>query len=837
MKRTTTIKELFAPGAWGLGGAVGRAAMTLLVMMLMATAMWAQGYNYIDADGTMHNTTTDGITVTEINSTNKLATLSAGWYVVTESVFYTQTVTLEGDVHLILCDEAEMNISDATQGLVGAYADLTIYSQSQASGMGKFTVNITGSYPFYAIAVNNFTVNGGEISVETTSNLGVYALQNVTINGGNVSAIGDTGIIAPTGNITLSWRNASDRIYTSSYGGSVNIASGKAFTDGTNIYSGSGVTGIDGKTLQPAVAVTLNDGITATSDLIESGNNKYAKVGATVTVSTGSVTVPDGYTLSGITVTPAVTVADLGNGSYSFTVPAADVSVNADLTLLSNSIIYIDEKGKENTLNEGEYTVLTDGGAAELSAGWYVVDSKITYDGTVILDGDVHLVLCDGAEMKISVNGTQGLIGANANLTVYSQTLGSNMGKLTVSVTGIFDYNAPYGFIVKNLTVNGGVISVDANQWPIAISTTQDITINDGTVTATGATNSFFASQSVTINGGSVMATGTTYGISTNSGTITLSWRNASDRIYANSYGGTVNIASGNAFTDGTDIYSGSGVTGIDDKTLMGVVVLEDAAENDVAALDGKHTNVALNGRTLYKDGAWNTLCLPFDVTIADSPLKGDGVEVRTLSSSDFDDGTLTLTFTDAGDVTTMEAGKPYIIRWEKPSGYDAAPSNFDITDPVFTGVTVSSTAAATETAGSDWVDFCGTYSPQVIYEDDTEKHNLYLGSGNTLYYPTAEGFQLKSCRGWFQLKGGLTAGEPSSPNAVRAFSLNFDNESTGIVEITEPTPGPSPAWEGRSAAWYDLSGRRISVPSASSANSVLPKGVYINNGRKVVIK
>jgi hypothetical protein len=35
----------------------------------------------------------------------------------------------------------------------------------------------------------------------------------------------------------------------------------------------------------------------------------------------------------------------------------------------------------------------------------------------------------------------------------------------------------------------------------------------------------------------------------------------------------------------------------------------------------------------------------------------------------------------------------------------------------------------------------------------------------------------------------------------------------------------------------YDLSGRRISVSSASSSLSDLPKGIYIVNGRKVVVK
>lgn len=35
----------------------------------------------------------------------------------------------------------------------------------------------------------------------------------------------------------------------------------------------------------------------------------------------------------------------------------------------------------------------------------------------------------------------------------------------------------------------------------------------------------------------------------------------------------------------------------------------------------------------------------------------------------------------------------------------------------------------------------------------------------------------------------------------------------------------------------YDLSGRRVSVSSASSVSSVLPKGVYIKDGKKVVVR
>ncbi len=249
-------------------------------------------------------------------------------------------------------------------------------------------------------------------------------------------------------------------------------------------------------------------------------------------------------------------------------------------------------------------------------------------------------------------------------------------------------------------------------------------------------------------------------------------------------------------------------------------VSLADNATNDLTDISGYVADVTLSGRTLWKDGAWNTLCLPFSVTIAGSVLDGDGVDVRTLSTSGFSGGTLTLNFTPAsgeGAVTTMEAGRPYIIKW------DATGQHLTESDLMFTGVTVSSTAADVST---EWVDFCGTFSPEGIYTADNTK--LYLGEGNTLYYPTATDFAVKSCRGYFELKKGLTAGEPKpgSPNGVRAFSLNFGDgsEETGI----SLTPGLSPKGEG--SDYYTLDGVKLDGQPTR-------KGLYIHGGRKVVVQ
>ena len=245
------------------------------------------------------------------------------------------------------------------------------------------------------------------------------------------------------------------------------------------------------------------------------------------------------------------------------------------------------------------------------------------------------------------------------------------------------------------------------------------------------------------------------------------------------------------------------------------LMVLEDHNTENInynddllVANNGATRNVVLNGRTLYKDGKWNTLCLPFDVVISGSVL--DGAVAKTLTSTDFAGGTLTLNFGEA--VSTIEAGKPYIIKWE---------SGENIVSPVFENVTISN---STNNAESTYADFTGSYSPTTISGEDKTK--LYLGADNKLYYPNAA-MTIGACRGYFQLKNGLIAGEPKSVGAkgISQFVLDFGDENG---EATGIRPTPNPSLNG--GEWYDLSGRRLSGKPATP-------GLYIHNGNKIVIK
>lgn len=248
-------------------------------------------------------------------------------------------------------------------------------------------------------------------------------------------------------------------------------------------------------------------------------------------------------------------------------------------------------------------------------------------------------------------------------------------------------------------------------------------------------------------------------------------------------------------------------------------LTLNESTSNSTAIqnANGQMSEVTLSGRTLYKDGKWNTLCLPFNFSAEQIAAHKDfaGAKLMELNTNDkngFDatDGTLYLAFKEA---TAITAGVPYLVKW------DAAGANF--TSPVFFGVTINATASTTVSDHDDElaeVQMKGCYSPVSVVAND--KSILFLGDNNTLYYST-ENRNIRSCRAYFSVPY-----INQTPGAkARAFVLNFDDEeATGILEISADSK------EKKDDAWYSLAGVRLSGKPTQ-------RGMYINKGNKVIIK
>ena len=233
--------------------------------------------------------------------------------------------------------------------------------------------------------------------------------------------------------------------------------------------------------------------------------------------------------------------------------------------------------------------------------------------------------------------------------------------------------------------------------------------------------------------------------------------------------------------------------------------------------------DVVLKNRSLVKDGYWNTLCLPFDLELEDSQLAGATLMELDAANTAFDSatGTLHLNFQSADSI---QAGIPYLIKWGTPNTDPDAPSDA-IFGLAFSGVTFKCVGPKSVSSADGAVAFTGTFAP-VAYKDG-DRTSLYMGENDTIYYfgPNAS---LNSFRALFRLGEGYHAGDLQAVGQVKSFVVNFEGEDT-VTGIPEITPDGRLNFI-RPEEWYDLSGRRISGKPASP-------GIYINNGRKIVIK
>lgn len=177
----------------------------------------------------------------------------------------------------------------------------------------------------------------------------------------------------------------------------------------------------------------------------------------------------------------------------------------------------------------------------------------------------------------------------------------------------------------------------------------------------------------------------------------------------------------------------------------------------------------ALMNRTLYKDGYFNTICLPFDVnSIAASPLAG--AEIFT-----FEGGNVVETGTGTelqlqlsplvGDKLTK--GVPYMIRWT--SGDDLSFLKFD-------DIAWGAGSDAGQT-GDAKVTFHGFYPMTTItYEDH---YNLFLGADDVLYWPTSDGTSMRGFRAYWLVNHS----QPSPARIYRGMPASlYIRQKTGVT-------------------------------------------------------
>lgn len=232
-------------------------------------------------------------------------------------------------------------------------------------------------------------------------------------------------------------------------------------------------------------------------------------------------------------------------------------------------------------------------------------------------------------------------------------------------------------------------------------------------------------------------------------------------------------------------------------------ITLDENIDNIVE--EAKNVNVTLK-RTLYGDGGWNTLCVPFTLTEAQTKAAfGNDVELRELESVAGN----TLTFKTVNSVT---ANVPCLIK-----------VTADGNEYKFEGVSttpVKNNRDYTLSLVEGNILFLGIYSAMDVVEADlagssTNGYYAFLGANNTFFKAKA-GTTMKAFRAFF-----------SVPNDVNTKQLKavIDGTTTGIEDLVIDGVKAN----GRV---YNLNGQYV----GNSLNGLQP-GLYIQNGKKIVVK
>lgn len=232
----------------------------------------------------------------------------------------------------------------------------------------------------------------------------------------------------------------------------------------------------------------------------------------------------------------------------------------------------------------------------------------------------------------------------------------------------------------------------------------------------------------------------------------------------------------------------------LDNVKIERAIGLDEGADNSdvLEKNNGKEVNVMLK-RTLVAD-CWNTLCLPFSMSHdAVQTVFGEGTVLKQMKEWNAAENVIYFEAADA-----VVAGQPYII---KPV---EAKESLLLQDPLVLN--------AVNNATSGHISFCGIMSSTQLSESD-----VFLGTDGELYLPNAaeeNGDVLRGFRAYFK---GI--------NNIADTKVNIEGVVSGIESINGNTAQAN-------GKVFTLAGQYV-----GNSTKGLMKGIYVVNGKKIVVK
>ena len=406
------------------------------------------------------------------------------------------------------------------------------------------------------------------------------------------------------------------------------------------------------------------------------------------------------------------------------------------------------------------------------------------------------------------------VLAGSLNLTkgtdyVYSYTNNTNVGTAKVRATFRGDY-ASLGSVEKEFTI-----------VPKSM-TNNDITVTIPSQTYTGGEISFDGTAVVVKDGETTLIENTDYTVTAPSGTV----QDAGNYTYTITGIGNYTGTKEATFTIKAKETNCGAITLVEDQNGV-TAIFDGTSDESITITDDIEVNSVTYNRT-FTEGKPSTVMLPFNKAVSEI----GGGTFYTFGGVEKKNNKWEATMNVVTGSLTKNT--PYLF---VPAG----------TSLTFTGGATLNTTGGGNCLASDaegWV-FHGTYSKKIWNEVETHDYGFAATSGTSADNQDVEagqfvrlttGASAKPMRCYLSYVGGpaqaraLTRGAAATdeelPQSIIVRLVGASGQTTGIGTIDTKTGEMT----FDSEAWYTLDGVRLSGKPTK-------KGLYINNGKKIVIK
>ncbi|MBQ3768377.1 MAG: InlB B-repeat-containing protein [Prevotella sp.] len=542
-----------------------------------------------------------------------------------------------------------------------------------------------------------------------------------------------------------------------------------------------------------------------------------------------------------------ITKGTVSNGS----IDIADNKTTAN----TNEMITLTVNPAEGYLLKRITITDTDGGSTLQTIGedqWYSGENTVSFkmpsrNVTITPEFTNSLTAAGGLSMNIDLSGTKECVipeivqSFNIRASAVDNPTGWGYATIILRAHNEYSLQATGQIEFINVSTDGGEISIydgaNTSATPLTnIKGASKETVSIGTQTSSsnymtiylseeGPYNSVFTgtietqikNYSITydLTGGSVATENpTTYNYKTDDFTLTNPTRDGY------TFAGWTGTGLGAASTSVTVTKGNTGTRSYTATWTENIATLDEGATPlaELTAMNGKQTKVNFT-RSGLTAGAYSTICLPYNFTASETCTfyKFDGVKKVG------DDWVADISTTTGGTANT-----PYIFTT------DATSVTFS-NNAVVAASSYSDTDA--KTTITDWT-FQGTYSQISLPKTGEYDYGFAAGDGSKVAIGTfvhlKSGASAAPFRAYLRYTGS-DANWAKAPN--RAGAANDAMPSRIIVRIVGADGGTTDigtldtrTGEISTGEWFDLNGRRLQGKPST-------KGVYINNGKKVVIK